>query len=133
MAELNYSTIALLLGENVRTVSVRFFRDNGAGSLHSKCYTYKTTFNFEPGDLAVVAVGNLFKVVSVVEMDVPADQDDIDYKWVVCAVDTAGWLANVEAERKLCSTVRAKHDAHRKRQLVEALMGDDGVKAIEFK
>lgn len=117
---LNYSSLPLLLDEKVRTVAVNFFADNGEGRIGRKPYTYLTTSEFEKGDLAVVMVSNMPKVVQVVEMDVPTD-DRVEYKWIVDKVDKEVYLANMETHQLLAKEVRRLEQEHKKAQVLEAL------------
>lgn len=130
---LNYSIIPLLVGDNVRTVGVRFFSD-ADGVVRGKVYVYLTTFNFEKGDLAVVFVGNTPKVVEVKELD-PPTKDDIDYKWLVCPVDTSTYLANLETAQELAQKIKNLEQDSQRKQILSALgaLEDPGVKKLEFK
>lgn len=128
---INYSILALLVDENVRTVGVKFFADTAEAIVKGREYTYKTTHTFEKGDLAVVFVGQQPKIVEAQRMDVPTD-DRIQYKWIVCPVNLDTYLANIAIEETMASTIRKlEHDAKRK-LVLDALGATEVVKGLTF-
>ena len=134
---LNYSTLPLILDDNVRTVGVRFWGDRDRyvdNTMFPKVYTYLTTHKFEVDDLAVVFVSGVPKAVKIVELDADTPQKH-DYKWIVCPINTEAYDANVETSKKLTSEVRKREKESQRLQVLEALgiLDVESIKQIEFK
>ncbi len=134
---LNYSTLPLILDDNVRTVGVRFWGDRDRyvdGTMSPKVYTYLTTHKFEVDDLAVVFVSGVPKAVKIVELDSDTPQKH-DYKWIVCPINTEAYDENVETSAKLTSEVRKREKQSQRKQVLEALgiLDVEAIKRIEFK
>ena len=126
MANLNYSGIAVLLGENVKLVGVKF-----SGS---KQYAYKTTIDFELGDFAVVVAQGFYKVVSVTQTTDLQVEDDVDYKWIVDKVDITSYTENIAKELEMCARLRELDNRNKQVQLLEALgLNPDKLKLPRFK
>lgn len=98
-----------LLQKDVRTVGVKFQNGSTAGDYNEnptyghKEYTYKTNFALEEGDIAIVKVGNSFRVVKVTRVDETPDLDphsEKPYKWIVQKIDSAAYDEQVAAEKK---------------------------------
>lgn len=137
MSGLNYSTLPMLLDENVRTVGVKFWGDRDQyveGTMSRKVYTYLTTHEFEVDDLAVVFVSGIPKAVKIVELDADTPQRH-DYKWIVCPINTEAYDENVETSAKLTKEVRKLEKQSQRKQVLEALgiLDIESIKAIEFK
>lgn len=134
---LNYSTLPLLLDDNVRTVGVKFWGDRDRyvdGAMSAKIYTYLTTHKFEVDDLAVVFVSGIPKAVKIVELDADTPQRH-DYKWIVCPINTEAYDENVETSARLTKEVRKLEKQSQRKQVLEALgiLDVESIKAIEFK
>ena len=131
---LNYTTLPLLVGDNVKTVGVKFY-NNKLGQydhLGDKTYTYKTTLNLEINDLCVVVVGKVPKVVVVVELGPPADNDGYQYKWIVAKVDFTAYFANLAMEAELTARVRKLEQEHQRRQILDVLDPKNEIKVLSF-
>lgn len=105
---MNTTNLASLIAiENLRTIGITFsmsFDDSSA-----KIYTYKTIdTSIKIGDSVVVSVGNHYKVVPVVRVDIIADLtvDHIDYKWITQKVDDTLYLQLIEKEKIFAEKLR---------------------------
>lgn len=100
--------IAALLRADAKTVGVKFQAQDDGVTANRKTYTYVTDIQFEEGDRAVVMVGEVLKVVEVVRVDADLEiepNSDVQYKWIVCKVDRAGFDANLEKNREIERTL----------------------------
>ena len=130
---MNYSTLALIMNSQVHTVGVKFYRDRG-DSMSPKTYVYKTTFDHYIDQHVVVTVSGLPTAVKVVELDPPADDPSITYKWIVDTVNTSKHEENLDVERELIDKVRKVADANKRKQVLDVLgITEDSLKAICFK
>ena len=133
---MNYSTLALTVGDNVKAVGVKFYSEQFGDdvAVRGKTYTYKTTVDLEVGDLAAVFVGKRPKIVQVVKLNPLVSQNEtIEYRWIVCKVEVADYLTNLEEEGKLIEDIQRIEATHQRQQVLEALGAVDAVKQITFK
>lgn len=108
---MNKHYILSLFDPSVRTVSASF---HGG----SRSYTYKTTLDFEVGDLALVETpDNGVQAVTIRKVHVTPEIDadsNIDYKWIISKVDLAPYRALVDRDTELSAKVKeAQRDHHR--------------------
>lgn len=122
----NASLYLPLIDTRVSMVRV-VFDSNG------KPYTYKCDIRVEVGDLVVVEARNWYQVVRVVDVDVPLpiEDDDTDYRWVVCAVETGQHdMRKQEEELLVAQVTRARVDSMRQRILDNMGLSADVVRRL---
>lgn len=110
---MNSSTLASILMDNCKTVSVIFNSD-------SKMYTYKTTEDFKVDDFAIVpptVEGRPPRIVTVIEVHSVPRLDpnaQFDYKWVIGKVDFTDYNQLLSLENTVGDTLRGlEHKAIR--------------------
>jgi len=84
-----------MLQEGYTTIAVHFMTGSQGR------YIYKTRDKYNIGDLAVVKVGDEFKIVKVIEVHKEPEIDinlTRDYKWAVCKIDMDGYNEEMQRE-----------------------------------
>lgn len=122
----NVSLYLPLIDTRVSMVRV-VFESNG------KPYTYKCDIRVEVGDLVVVEARNWYQVVRVVDVDLPLpiEDDDTDYRWVVCAVETRQHDMRKQEEDVLIAQVtKARVNDMRERILTGMGLSPDTVRRL---
>ena len=138
--------VAALLRNDAKTVGVRFFlqkdQEAYANSQRSKSlslgtmpeeelspetYTYVTNENFEPGDLAMVFVSQIPKVVRVTEVH-PACQIEPDssmqYKWIAAKIDLGSYLLNMSKNAEIEDVIAKSYKRSLKSQFKSLMLAD---------
>ena len=138
---MNYSTLALLVNKEVKTVGVTFYEgnynksyNNGEGPAEKKVYVYKTLFKHEIGDIAVVLVNKFPKTVRIAELNPEADKESQSYKWIVDVVDMKAYEHTLEIEDELIKKIRTAEQSHKRKQILAVLgITNKAIKGISFK
>jgi hypothetical protein len=124
--------LASLMIEGLKTVGAIFSTSPLAENL--KTYTYKTLHTFNKGDLAVVNVNGVFKVVTITEIH---DSPQIDiranykYQWIVSKVDTKDYEALTQAEEDFQKELRKVEHSSYKARAKELLAASLNVEVAE--
>jgi len=104
---------------NVPWTSVTVIFPNGLDHV-KKGYTYRTRLDLKLGDSVVVNVGNVLKVVEVVEVGVQERFAGKDLKWIVDKVNTDEYLARVAEEVSIQKELDELNELARTEQAVMA-------------
>jgi hypothetical protein len=139
--------VAALLRNDTKTVAVRFYNDRDERSysreqkislnlgmqigdeqeLGNKSYTYVTNLSFEVGELAVVFVSGIPKVVKVVEVH-PSCQiepnENIKYKWITARVDLDEAVENERKNTEIETVIAKSYKRNLKSQFKSLLLAD---------
>lgn len=81
----------------MKAVAVCFFDEVGS-KYNPKNYYYKTNIDFAEGDMAVVKVGEIYKIVKI--MKVLEGEHEKATKFIVCKVDISEYEKMVALEEK---------------------------------
>lgn len=101
---------------------------NGSEQPTKKTYSYKCAIpDIAVGDKVVVDAAGTFKVVEVVEVsDALELQPDVSYKWVVQKVDTAKYMALLDADNKAIRELRV----HKRRAVAAQITSQFGLSEV---
>lgn len=138
--------VAALLRNDAKTVGVRFFlqkdqeayanfqRNKGLGlgtipedELSPKTYTYVTSENFEPGDLAMVFVSQIPRVVRVTEVHATCliePNSSIQYKWIAAKIDLGSHLLNMSKNAEIEDVIAKSYKRNLKSQFKALMLAD---------
>lgn len=134
--------IAAFIRDNAKTIGVRFFRDYreneanktisldlGSQSLRisDKEYTYVTELDFNIGDMAIVVVAEVPKVVIVTRVDEALEishNDDTQYKWVVCKVDMEQYKQTMGDNMEITKTLAKSYQKSMKNSFRQVLLSN---------
>jgi hypothetical protein len=150
--------IVALVREDTTTVHVKFFPDSWEKGVRQftptksnpedldlnrlldsapvKTYVYVTNLKLVPGDLAVVMVGYVPKVVEVQSVDEDINiepNSEIQYKWIAAKVDLTAFDELTEQNRQLESVLRKEYQARTRRQFRDVFLAgasEDVVKQL---
>lgn len=135
--------LAAFLRTNLKTVSVRFFQDpfvdkrggdfapstllgdDAIVRMSTKAYTYITDLELKMGDLVVVYVQGIPKVVVVdtAHSDLQIQpNEDTAYKWIVAKVDTSQYQKNLLLDMEITKTVSASYTQNVRKQFQNMLL-----------
>lgn len=103
----------------------------------SKQYTYKTFFEVQAGDTAVVKTQDGLKCVEIVEVT-PGNEANLnfgyDLKWLVQVVDKSGYRAAKEAEaevQKKLNAIAAKQQREAAMKTLADTLGEEAVETVK--
>lgn len=138
--------VAALLRNDVKTVEVRFFlqkdqeayansqrsKSLGLGTipedeLSPKTYTYVTTENFEPGDLAMVYVSQIPRVVRVTEVHAAVQiepNSSMQYKWIAAKIDLGSHFLNMSKNAEIEDVIAKSYKRNLKSQFKALMLAD---------
>ncbi len=138
--------VAALLRNDAKTVGVRFFlqkdqeayansqRSKGLSlgtipedELSPKTYTYVTNESFEPGDLAMVFVSQIPRVVRVVEVHTSAQiepNSSMQFKWIVAKIDLTNHLFNMSKNTEIENVITKSYKRNLKSQFKSLMLAD---------
>lgn len=116
---MNKQYIHSLLDETIHGVTVRFITKAvrsdstlesllGNSALSTKGYLYLTKEKFNPGDFVIVMANDQYQIVVVEEWhdEPPIEaQSDIQYKWVISAVDLASHNETLNWEKECLAKI----------------------------
>ena len=139
--------VAALLRNDTKTVEVRFYRDRDAPQFDQEChaslnlgrqvgdeqglgtksYTYITNLSFEVGELAVVFVVGIPKVVKVVAAHASCQiepNENIKYKWITARVDLDEAVENERKNSEIEAVISKSYKQNLKSQFKSLLLAD---------
>ena len=123
------NNINLFLAENpnFKIVKVTF-------PTSAKQYTYKTFFDVQPEDTAVVKTVDGLKCVEVVEV-IPGDEANLNYnfeiKWLVSVVDKTGYRQAKEAEAAIQKHLNKIAARKQREDAMQEQLGEDAVNEVK--
>ena len=117
------NTIDALLSENSKFKFVKaVFNPNAV----QRQYTYKTTFDIEEGDIAIVETNDGFKTVYIKEVLDPlsVEQTSFDIKWLVQVVNTEDYEAAKELEKQVRDKVIKAQNKVTRQRLIDSTLSE---------
>lgn len=117
--------LAAMLMENVKTVDVRFKKNNGH-------YTYKTVEDLEEGQVVVVDTQYGPKTARVMEVhNIPKFNSDMELKWVISKVDFTKFEKLNSIEQKFQDQLLRIEQQSKRQQALDALKERLGIEETD--
>ncbi len=124
----NYSTLIMLINENIRAVKCIYDTADDAKA-DQKEYLFKTLdTSIVIGDLVVVPSKTRHKrtIVKVVEVDTEVDYDsEIQVEWIVGKVNNADYAAIKKIEDEAIEKIKSAEKLRKKQELRDKLLNHD--------
>lgn len=124
--------IVALVREDTKTVNVKFFPDaykenaaQFAGILGTKAYKYVTTLDLVPGDLCLVWVSGVPKVVEVQSVDNNLDIEPNSqqlYKWIAAKISPEYYNNLMEENKQIQDILESAYRTNTRRQFREVFL-----------